>query len=165
MSFLTSPAVIKQLPIKGKYKLCTNELFQDTDGSIYLTWRGFVTDNFTWLKTNKWDIRCSHLHDVGCEYHQIVKVNLRVNDLQNKGLLIYVEKLDSWFCKDIPTRYLKVVDVTKKEINDMFYRALDCADCPKTPDIVKHLYRMGVALNINWYFTGKNPIDLNNLYK
>lgn len=162
--FLTSSAIIKQLSDEGKYKLCTNELFQDIDGSIYLTWRGFSTDNFTWLKTNKWDIRCSHLHDVACRYHQIIKVNLSLDELIIKGLLIYVEKIDSWFCKDIPAYYLEITNISRYEANNLFYRMLRSADCPHTPVIVAYLYRIGVAFNLRWLFTGKNPIDLNNLY-
>ena len=56
--FLTSAAEIEQLPKKGLYKIHNNELFQDEDGTIYLAWRGFYTDNFTWINSSDWDIRC-----------------------------------------------------------------------------------------------------------
>ena len=32
------------------------------------------------------------------------------------------------------------------------------------PNIKCVLYRLGVEFNINWLFTGKDNIDLNNLY-
>ena len=164
MSFLTSAANIKQTPKRGKYKLCNNELFQDKDKTIYLAWRGFITDNFTWLKTNKWDIRCSHIHDVGCQYHQLVKVNLTQDELLIKKLLVYVKQTDSWYCKDIPIEYLQVVDISKFEINNLFYRMLSYADCPKMPKFLQVLYRIGVAFNLHWFFTGKESINLSKIY-
>ena len=163
--FLTASSIIKQLPIKGKYMLCNNELFLDEDNSIYLTWRKYITDNFTWLKTNNWDTRCSHLHDVGCQYHQIIKVNLTEQQLKDMNLLVYVEKTGRWYCKDIPIEYLSIVKVSKLEINNLFYRMMKSADCPSTPKYIQILYRIGVAFNFKWFFTDKESIDLNNLYK
>ena len=162
--FLTTSAIIKQIPIKGKYKLCNNELFQDDNSQTYLAWRGLITDNFTWVKTNNWDIRCSHIHDVGCQYHQLVRVNLTVDELIAKNLLVYVEKTDKWYCKDIPIKYLEITDVSGHEVNNLFYRMLKSADCPSTPKIIQVLYRIGVCFNLHWFFTGKTKIDLNTLY-
>ena len=49
--FLTDAARIEQIPKKGMYKVLDNELYQDDDGFIYLVWRGFQTDNFTWIRS------------------------------------------------------------------------------------------------------------------
>ena len=88
--FLTSAAAIEQLPKKGTYKLLNNELFQDNDGSIYLAWRGFKTDNFTWINSSDWDIRCAHGHDVGCMYGEIVRVKL--TEKEEKEMLDILEQ-------------------------------------------------------------------------
>lgn len=160
--FLTAPAITQQVPKKGMYKLSDNELYKDDDGSINYHWRNFWTDNFTWIKKGDWDIRCSHGHDVGCKHHQIVKVLLTEEELWQKGYLRYFKGMV--ICKDIPVEYLKVVDISGHEINNLFYRMLRDADCPKTPKFIQCLYRCGVSLNINWFKTGKIKIDLNRLY-
>ncbi len=155
--FLTAPARTEQLPQKGMYKLVDNELYEDDDRSIYLHWRGFKTDNFTWINSSDWDIRCSHGHDIGCKYHQILKVCMSYDELISKGYL-YQHK-EKWVCKDIPTKYLMVVDVSGHEINNLFYRMLKSADCPVTPKFIQCLYRAGVAFNLNWFLTGKTKIE------
>lgn len=161
--FLTSPALTEQLPEKGMYKLLSNELYQDDDGSIYLAWRGFKTDNFTWIKKGDWDIRCSHLHDVGCKYHQMVKVRLTERQLRSMRLLHTVH--NKLICDDIPAKYLKVIDVSGHWINNLFYRMLRDADCPRTPKYIQFAYRAGVSFNINWFRSGKEKIDLDSLYE
>lgn len=160
--FLTSPALTEQLPEKGMYKVLGNELYKDDDGSIYLCWNSFKTDNFTWIKKGDWDIRCSHIHDVGCKYHQVVRVKLKVHQLRRlRFLYVYNDKI---LCKNIPAKYLEVVNISGNWINNLFYRMLKNADCPKTPRHIQLLYRAGVAFNINWFFTGKEKIDLNKIY-
>lgn len=160
--FLTQPSRIEQEPAKDKFKLLDNELYLDDDGSLYLAWRGYLTDNFTWLRSTNWDIRCSHLHDIGCQYHQLVKVTVPIWALKRLGLVVETE--DGLVCNDIPKEYLTVVDISKKGVNDLFYRMLRSADNPPTPKLIQWLYRIGVAFNINWYFTGKERINLNELY-
>lgn len=160
--FLTASSETKQLPKKGMYRLSHNELFRDENGKIYLAWRGFTTDQFTWINACDWDIRCSHIHDVGCKYHQVVEVLLTDEELCQKGLLRAVN--DTVICKDIPIDFLRVVDVTGHWINNLFYRMLKYADCPKTPKIIQILYRCGVACNFGWFKSGKQKIDLYNLY-
>lgn len=159
--FLTQKSLIRQLNDKGMYKVCENELYMDEDGTIYLVWRLFQTDNFTWINSSDWDIRCSHLHDVGCKHHQIVKVNLTEEELYKKGLLIPLYEMENAYCKDIPTKYLEVVDVSGHFINNLFYRMLKASGAPK---IIQCLYRAGVSLNLNWFLTGKIEIDLNKIY-
>ncbi len=157
--FLTDKAITQQLDEKGMYKVLSNELFKDLDGSIYLVWAGFETDNFTWINSSDWDIRCSHLHDVGCKYHQIVRVKLTEYALRSRRLLfVHHNRI---ICKNIPNKYLEVVDVTGFEINNIFYRMLKASRAPK---YVQLAYRAGVAFNLNWFLTGKEKIDLNQIY-
>ena len=160
--FITTPTPILPLNKKGKYKLIANELYQDDDGSIYLAWRNFETDNFTWIKSNNWDIRCSHIHDVGCKYHKLVKVLLNEQQLLMLGFIIIIN--NKIICKDIPKEFLKVIPVTGNEINDLFYRMLRDADNPKTPKSIQILYRLGVSFNLSWFFSGKKNINLTKLY-
>lgn len=160
--FLTSASRVEQLPEKGKYKLIDNELYMDDNETIYLAWRGFRTDNFTWLKSNNWDIRCAHLHDVGCEYHQMVKVNLTEGELWEKSLLHHHK--GKVVCENIPLEYLEVVDITGHQVNNLFGRMLRDADCPKTPKHIQKLYRTGVAFNFGWFKSGKENINLDDLY-
>jgi len=162
--FLTEPARIQQLPAKGMYRVLDNELYKDEDGFIYLVPRGFETDNFTWLNSSDYDIRCSHFHDVGCKYHQVIKLKWYLNEdtlKSNKYLRIHKGK---FICEDIPAKFLKVEDVSGHWINNMFYRMLKAADCPPTPKYIQLLYRAGVSFNLGWFTTGKEKIDLKNLY-
>ena len=160
--FLTTASRIEQLPKKGMYKLLDNELYQDDDGSIYLVWRGFETDNFTWINSSDWDTRCSHLHDVGCKYHQMIRVKLNENQLKMTRLLHV--KYDKMICENIPIKFLEVVDVSGHGINNLFYRMLRDADCPKTPKHIQLLYRAGVAFNFGWFTSGKEKINLKKIY-
>lgn len=160
--FLTDAARIEQIPKKGMYKVLDNELYQDDDGFIYLVWRGFQTDNFTWIRSNDWDIRCSHGHDVGCKYHQVVRVKL--NEQQLRMALYLRTHHNKVVCEDIPAKYLEVIDVSGHWTNNFFYRMLKSADCPETPKSVQIKYRVGVAFNFNWFLSGKKKIDLKNLY-
>ncbi len=160
--FLTSPAISEQLPQRGLYRLCVNELYQDDDGAIYLAWRNFKTDQFTWINSSDWDTRCAHGHDVGCKYHQVVRVKL--TELQLYGLGYLYEENGRTVCKDIPADYLEVVNVGGHWINNLFYRMLKSANCPKTPMYVQIGYRIGVAFNVGWFKSGKVKIDLNRLY-
>lgn len=160
--FLTTAATIEQQGRKGIYKVCDNELYKDDDGAIYLVWRGFKTDNFTWINSSDWDIRCSHGHDVGCKYHQVVRV--KVNEFNLRRARYIYTKGSKILCRDLPPKFLEVVDVSGHWTNNLFYRMLKAADCPKTPKWVQLLYRTGVALNFGWFKTGKIKIDLNKLY-
>lgn len=160
--FLTTSASTKQTKKKGMYKLLGNELYKDDDGLIYLAWRNFQTDNFTWINSSDWDIRCSHIHDVGCKYHQVVVVKL--TEQQLRRLRILHVKNNEIICNDIPGKYLEVRKVSKMFINNLFYRMLRDADCPKTPKHVQLAYRAGVTLNLGWLWSGKIKVDLDRLY-
>ena len=158
--FLTDKAITQQLDKKGMYKVLANELYKDDDGNIYLVWRGFETDNFTWINSSDWDIRCSHLHDVGSKHHQVVRVRLNEQELRSRRLL-FVHN-NCIVCKDIPIKYLKVENITGHQINNMFYRMLKASNAPK---YVQFAYRAGVAFNFGWFFSGKEKIDLDRLYE
>lgn len=160
--FLTRASETEQLPIKGMYRLCGNELYEDDDGTIYLAWRGFVTDNFTWIKKGDWDIRCAHIHDIGCKYHQVIQLKIKKHQLYLLDLLKTVN--GQIICKDIPTKYLEIKEVSGHWINNLFYRMLRDADYPKTPKYIQLLYRCGVACNFGWFKSGKTKIDLNQIY-
>lgn len=160
--FLTSPARIEQTNKKGIYRVLDNELYKDDDGTIYLVWRGFISDNFTWINSSDWDIRCSHGHDVGCKYHQVVKVLLNEQQLR-KLRLLYV-KGNKIICRDLHPAMLQVKNVSGHWINNFFYRMLKSADCPKTPKHIQLLYRTGVSFNLGWFFSGKEKIDLKKIY-
>ncbi len=162
MRFLTAASRIEQLPQKRMYRLLDNELYLDDDGSIYLAWRGYTTDNYTWINASEYDIRCSHIHDVGCQYHQLVRVKATEWDLNRFGYLrLHKGKM---VCENIPVEYLEAVDVTGHEVNNLFYRMLRDADNPKTPKAVQCLYRAGVSFNLHWFTTGKEKIDLTRLF-
>ena len=67
-------------------------------------------------------------------------------------------------CNDIPKEYLEVIKASGHKINNMFYRMLKAADCPKTPKFIQILYRCGVALNFKWFISGKKKINLEKIY-
>lgn len=158
--FLTDKAEIYQLDKPGLYRVLKNELYKDDDGSLYLCWRGFETDNFTWINSNEWDIRCSHIHDVGCKYHQLVKV--RLNEAQLRQMRYLIVHNDKIILKNVPAEFLEVIDVSGNEINNLFYRMLKATAAPK---YVQVLYRAGVALNFGWFLSGKKKINLATLYE
>lgn len=160
--FLTTSAITQQVSQKGMYKLLANELYKDDDGTIYLAWKNFQTDNFTWICSNEWDTRCSHIHDVGCKYHQVVIVKLTEEQLRRCRYLVI--KNNEVICQDLPAQFLEVKKISKLFINNLFYRMLKAADCPKTPKHIQLAYRTGVALNVGWLWSGKIKIDLNRLY-
>lgn len=164
MPFLTSAAIIKQVSKPNKFKLCTNELFYDTETNrVYLAWRTYISDNYTWLRSTNWDIRCAHIHDIACQYHQLIFVPGYFLDTLINDFLVESSSGDI-YCKDIPAHLLRVVDCSKEEANDLFYRMMTEANYPSIPDIIRFLYRIGVALNFHWSSTGKEKIDKHNLY-
>ena len=140
----------------------TNQLYRDKDGTIYLAPRRLVTDNYTMplgINKSKYDVRPSHFHDIGCRYHQMVVVNLPLETIRKKYLFKFRNIV---FCRDIPRKFLKVVPITGREVNNLFYRMMRDANIPKG---ICKLYRSGVAFNFGWFFSGKEEIDLDNIYK
>lgn len=168
MKWITDNSRIEKLSEANKWRMIDNELFQDEDGSIYLTPRNYETDNYTipdwiaWLGGNKskWDIRPSHIHDFGCQYHQLIRVKLNETGLRRlRYLRVHKNKL---VCEDIPVKFLELVPVTKWEVDCLFKRAMKATRT--IPARVYNLYRGGVFFNFGWL--GEHPpYDLNNIYK
>lgn len=168
MKWLTDKSRIEQSNEANDWYLLDNELFQDEDGKIYLTPRNYKTDNYTvpdwiaWLGGNKskWDVRPSHLHDFGCQYHQLIRVNLTEGGLRRLRLLrVHGSKL---ICEDIPRKFLSLVPVTKWEIDCMFKRAMKATKV--IPPRIYNLFRGGVFFNFGWL--GNHPAyDLNKIYE
>lgn len=167
MKWLTEKSRIEQGNDANDWYLLDNELFEDEDGSIYLTPRNYKTDNYTipdwiaWLGGNKskWDVRPSHIHDFGCQFHQLLKVNLTEQELiKAKILRLHKTKI---ICDDIPREYLSIVPVTKWQIDCLFKRAMKAVGT--IPAKIYNLYRGGVFFNFGWL--GKHPaFDLNKIY-
>lgn len=144
------------------WKTYDNVLYKDNDDSIYLVPRNFITDLYTIPNGLAWlvgdsagrDPRPSLLHDFGCAYHNILKVNLKEDELTNLGYLHIhhsVKRNASFIvCEDIPKEYLELVPVTKGSINDMFGRMMKCLDIKGRKKI-----RFGVCFNFAYYSTGK----------
>ena len=148
-----------------------NVLYQDDDGSIYLVPRNFVTDLYSIPNIFAFvvgdsagrDTRPSIVHDFGCAYHKLIKVDLTKEQLKRLGYLRahYSQEQQATItvCEDIPTYYLSFKEVTKGSINDMFGRMMDCLRIDK-----RGLIRAGVAFNFNFYFK-KAPYTLLDCYK
>lgn len=167
MEWLTSRSRLEQAEEQNGWYLLDNELFQDKDGSIYITPRNYKTDNYTipdwvaWLGGNKskWDVRPSHLHDFGCQYKQLIRVKLTDEELRRmRYLRVFNDKL---ICEDIPRKFLELIPVTKWQIDCIFKRAMKATD--NIPARVYNLYRCGVFFNVGWL--GNHPAyDLNQIY-
>ena len=167
MKWITDNSRLEKLSEANKWLMVDNELFQDEDGSIYLTPRNYETDNYTipdwvaWLGGNKskWDIRPSHIHDFGCQYHQLIRVKLNETGLRRlRYLRVNKNKL---ICEDIPIKFLSLIPVTKWEIDCLFKRAMKAT---KTiPARVYNLYRGGVFFNFGW-LGNHPPFDLSKIY-
>lgn len=166
--WLTSDSILEKLPEANEWQLVTNELYLDDDSTLYLVPRGYKTDNYTipnwiaWLGGCKstYDPRPSHIHDFGCQYHQLIKVNLSYIQLQTKGLIdLSNGKIR---CKDIPVEYLELVTVTKWQIDCLFKRAMKSTGA--IPARIYNLYRAGVLFNFGWL--GNHPAyNLENIYE
>ena len=173
MKWLTDKARIQQSDEENDWYLADNELYQDDDGCIYLIPRNYKTDNYTipdwiaWLAggKSKWDVRPSHIHDFGCQYHQIIKVNLTEVELKkHRYLKSHIPKKTNeeiTVCEDIPDKYLELVTVTKWEIDCLFKRAMKSTGI--IPARVYNLYRCGVFFNFGW-LGNHPPYNLNKIY-
>lgn len=139
----------------------TNQLFND-NGTVYLIPRNTCTDNYSiplGINKSKYDSRPSHLHDIGCYYHQVIVVDIPLELIYRD--YIYLED-NRARCKDIPKEYLKVIPVTFNECNDLLLKGMDSIS--NIPKFKCKLYRLAVNFNINWLNTGKYNIDLDSIY-
>ena len=167
MKWLTKEALLQKLPMPNKWLLAENELYQDSDGSIYLVPKNYISDNYTipdwvaWLGGNKskFDSRPAHIHDFGCQFHQLIKVTLTVNELLQMGFLVYENGY--YTCKNIPVEYLTLVPVTKWEIDCLFKRAMKATGF--IPAKTYNLFRCGVFFNVGW-LCRYPQFDLDKIY-
>lgn len=157
--WITDIGAVTQTSTPNKILTLTNQIY--TEGNeIYLVPRKTLSDNYTiplGINKSKWDSRPSHLHDIGCKYHQLIKVNLPIECL-SRWLIDFNGKV---VCCDIPKEYLEVVDVGFNKCNNLLHGAMRSAGIPNGTCMV---YRAGVELNLNWLLTGKESIDIDSIY-
>lgn len=166
MKWITDGASLAKDKKPNKWILRHNELFKDEDGSIYLVPRNYKTDNYTipdwlaWLagSKSKYDVRPAHIHDFGCQYHQLIRVNLP--ELKVKNMYCFNDN-GIYTCKDIPLKYLELVPVTKWEIDCLFKRAMKATETISA--YTYSIYRGGVFFNIGW-LGNHPPFDLSKIY-
>ena len=168
MEFLTANARMEQTAKPGIWQTIDNQLFKDEDGTIYLVPRYYKTDNYTipdwiaWLGGNKskWDVRPSHFHDFGCEYHALIEVKLNELQLRQKRLLKV--KDNKIICENIPVKFLKIVKKNKWFVDCMFKRMMKVAN--NIPAWRINLMRGAVFLNYGWLKNYYNDFDLEGIY-
>ena len=76
--WLTSKGSVVQHDLPNKVVTTTNQLLY-SNSVVYLIPRGTVTDNYSiplGINKSKYDVRPSHLHDIGCYYHKVLVVDL-----------------------------------------------------------------------------------------
>ena len=174
MEWLTYKSRLEQSNTTNDWYLVDNELYKDEDGAIYITPRNYITDNYTipdwvaWLAggKTKWDVRPSHIHDFGCQFHQLLRVTLTESELRQRRLLrthIDKEKDEEIpVCENIPTKYIEIIPVTKWEIDCLFKRAMKATG--DIPNKVLNLFRCGVFFNVGWVLGDHLPFDLSKIY-
>ena len=165
--WLTDNSRLEKSDKPNKWFLLDNELYQDDDGSIYLAPRNYETDNYSipdwiaWIAGNKskYDPRPAHIHDFGCQYHQLLKLKINEAGLRRLRLLrVHKAKL---ICEDIPTRFLFLVPIDKWELDCLFKRMMKAT---KTiPPKAYNTYRCGVFLNTGW--SKYKCYDMNKIYQ
>ena len=162
--WITSFSRLEQVD-EDLYELIDNELYQDVDGTLYLAPRGTMTDNFSrpFGNKQKYDVRPSHIHDIGCRYKQLIIVDCCLDTLKSAGLLQGRGDLNNRkiILEDVPLSMLKIVDVAKFEVDNLFMRMCKATDMPKW---AVALYRAGVFCNIGWLWSGKDKIQKENIY-
>ena len=159
--WITSKAPTIQSNIPNKHMTLYNQLYL-LDDKVYLIPKYTITDNYTipfGIDKDKYDVRPSHLHDIGCKYHQLILVDLPLEDIVNKYIYIIDTNI---YCMDIPIKYLKVINISFNNNNNILYNSM--LDTNTIPKYICILYRIGVSLNINWLKTGKSNINLDNIY-
>lgn len=160
MGWLTSKSCIIQSEI-GEFVTTHNQLYEDKDGTIYLVPRFTQTDGYTiplGINRTKYDIRPSTLHDIGCRYHKLIKINIDKDTLIEK---YFINKNNKIICKDIDIEDLLLIDVKFNQLNNIFYNSMVDLDIPKYKAIE---YRIGVEFNIGYIFTKNNKLDINKIY-
>ena len=153
--YLTNRVRLEQTNKKRVFRTLDNELYKDDDGTLYIVPRYFCTDNYTiplWIAVLggspvDYRVEPSHLHDLACYAFAVVYVNLTEEELKEKGYYRFSESRQMWVSENIPKEFLRIKKVTKKEANDLLYRAMKAAN---TPFLKRCLVRGGVFFNIGW---------------
>ena len=167
MEWLTDKSRLEQSNEPNDWFLLDNELYKDEDGAIYLVPRNYKTDNYTvpdwvaWLAGSKakWDVRPSHIHDFGCQFHQLIRITLTEQQLrQMRFLRTHHDKI---ICENLPIKFLEIIPVTKWEIDCLFKRAMKATKV--IPAKVYNLFRGGVFFNFGW-LGNHPPFDLSKIY-
>lgn len=147
------------------WELVDNELYQDTDGTLYLAPRGTMTDNFSrpFGNKQKYDVRPAHIHDIGCRYKQLIIVDCCLDTLKAAGLLQGRGDVGEQMIilEDVPLEMLKIIDIGKIKVDNLFKRMCEATDMPKWAVLT---YRTGVFFNIGWLWNGKEKIKKENIY-
>lgn len=166
--FITGATLNKQdLTEDGKYIALNNQLYMDNDGTIYLCPRGQIYDGYTiprWLAPLAgghftWDLRCCREHDLNCATHQEIVVNLSLTQLKLKRFLYTYE--NEVYCHDIPKEFLTVRDISFNNTNSKFKRMMKSTSL--SPWRI-NMMRFAVNFNIGWLFSGKDKINLEDIY-
>ena len=160
MGWLTTKSMVMQSDV-GNYITSRNQVYEDRDGNLYLVPRNTYTDGYTipfGINRTKYDIRPATLHDIGCRYHKLIKINIDKDTLIDK---YFINKNNKIICKDIDIEDLLLVDVKFNQLNNIFYNSMVDLDIPKYKAIE---YRIGVEFNIGYIFTKNNKLDINNIY-
>ena len=182
---LTYKSRIRQIGDNNKFILSDNEVFETSCGTIIAP-RYLYTDNITFINNTFVDIRASHIHDIGCAYHQLIVSNLTEQDLREMGLL-YLNKeatlrerkfltklkecgkfngnpnVDVWVCEDIPVDYLNIIDISFSDNNRLFKEMLIKTG---VPELKADLMGGAVYLNIGWGLKNKYIMPpINELFK
>jgi len=166
--FITAHSRIQQVEKPGYWKTLDNELFMDDDGSLYIVPRFFWSDGYTFPgiimaflgDKHFYDVRPAHGHDLGCRFHEVMKVELSLTQLKLKGYLRMHQ--DMVVCDDIPLEYITVVKKSKNWVDNFFKRMMVSCDIPKNKI---RIIRLGVFFNLNWWLkTGKKHILEYDIY-
>ncbi len=172
--YLTNKVRLEQTSKKRVFRILDNELYKDDDGTIYIVPRFFCTDNYTiplWVSfiggsPVDYRVEPSHLHDLACYSFYVVYTILNEDELKEKGYYRYSTSRQLWVCENIPKEYLSMKKVSKKEANDLLYRAMKAAGIPLLKRII---VRIGVFFNIGWFIIkfkkSQFILDLDNFYE
>lgn len=158
--FVTSQARIEQTETEGYWRTLDNQLYLDTDSSIYLTPRYLWSDGYTFPGLvmvilggrYQYDIRPAVQHDLNCRFHQSIKVQLTLTELKKLGYLhTHISKTTKEtkvVLEDIPLEYLDIIPITKTWADNTFKRAMEAAELSS---LKIALIRFGVFFNLNWW--------------
>ena len=128
--WLTSKGSVVQHDLPNKVVTTTNQLLY-SNGVVYIIPRGTVTDNYSiplGINKSKYDVRPSHLHDIGCYYHKVLVVDLPLYKIDK-----YIDYKDGIkICMDIPIEYIKIIPVRFNQCNNLLYDGMRASTTMQT---------------------------------